>query len=160
MSKRPAALLELAGCFAVPHSGRGRPALDSLPMTDRRLRRGGPMIARLVFETELRIGTQRGAMAAAINEVARRLHVPVATVKKHAARHRAQRLPARQRAAVARDVAEFDRRTLGLPDDVMSALAALPLGRVLQRLRDSGVDGTCPQWLADAARRGDFLSPK
>ncbi|MBX3601069.1 MAG: hypothetical protein KF863_10620 [Rubrivivax sp.] len=161
MSKKPAASELLAGLFAEPPTGRGRPALDSLPFGDARHRKGGPRVARLVFEAELRMGTRHGALTAAVREVAQRLGMPIDTVKRYATRYRSARRMTRLRAELTATIEEADRRMLGMPDDVRCTLeSALTTGGLLRLLRENEIDGTCPQWLVDTVRRGDFLSPK
>ena len=63
-------------------------------------------------------------------------------------------------------MAELNRRMLGMPEDVARWLDSAPAVWILELLRKQHVDGTCPQWLVDAAHQDDWgplldlMSPK
>jgi len=114
-------------------------------------------LAREVFS--LAAGGGRGALSAAIEQVAARHNLAPATVKKIAARWRDGRRMVELERELFRQVEEMDRRCAGMPDDVRARIDELPFGRLLRLLRRHQIDGACPRWLADCARATSHLGP-
>lgn len=152
--------------------GRGRPQVTAEDITLRELHQG---VVGMVYEVYRRArlkGNARGALTDATHAVAEAHNIEYGTLKRAVSRYRwvqqVEDESARSIASLSKPGLwaqryfdemkmasdEFDRRTLGMPEDVRRALGPLPFHRVLQMLREAGIDGTCPQWLVDWARTG------
>lgn len=130
---------------------RGRPlAKDS---TVGGLSDGNIAIVLEVLERQRHLG---GSLRKATGEVAAARGKSLDSVKKLVQRHpwlRGVDDTLSQIERRARDEAELLRRMLGMPDDVRRKFGPLDAMSVLDFLRRENIDGTCPSWLVEAARR-------
>ena len=110
----------------------------------------------------------RGSQTRAEEQVAKNIHRSHAAVKK--ARQRAMKAlpPLRQAVRNITRLAndnELERRVSGLRPDVLKWLGAASAPWVMALLRHNNIEGTCPEWLIEAAMNDDWralelMSPK
>lgn len=142
-------LLQQTGCFIETPTKRGRPALTNIF-------RGGALIAQEVFRVEYHLPSTRrtGRFMAAVRVVAARRRMQPDSVKRTATRYRKLRALTvfAEAAPAAQD--EANHRMRRFPDDVRAWCSqTMSFAGLLRFLREHDIDGTCPQWLADLARR-------
>lgn len=128
--------------------GRGRPREDRLVDMGTGMRRA----AWEVFERKRELGGDRGALAAAIREVAQRHGKRPEAVKKAAQRYRNLESAEAWAPGFEGLATELHDRRLGMPDDVREALNGLPAQWLRDFLRRNNINGTCPSWFVEAAR--------
>lgn len=139
---------------AVPKRPRGRPLAKDSSVAD--MFRGLSGIAAEVLERARQLGGRRGALAEAKREVAAAHGVSFENVEAAVKRHPWLRDVDDALSQVERrdqDEAELQRRMSGMPADVRRMLGPLDATSILELLRSERIDGTCPSWLIEAARR-------
>lgn len=143
----------LPDSWFVKRGGRGRPEYTLADLMD------SEQAAISAEVLAARKGTGRGSLLAAQKHVANVRGIPVETVRTAYRRTKVLRDIGDGTEKVSEIIDEMERRCSGMPDEVRAILEHLPVGRVVGFLRDAGIDGTCPAWFLNIARRGRHLGP-
>lgn len=137
--------------------GPGRPRReDSIESLHDYLSKGAAGTALSVYVRWAKLGGARGALTRAVNEIAREKHKGAGAVRKAAARYPEFRELALNFAAFEAQGDELERRTRGIPEDVLQRMGGVSAGWALAFLRRHKIEFTPPQWLLDMVRGGGW----